>query len=404
MAVSGVEQAFVQKIERDGSPRLHAWIASSGALTGATLLAALRERLPDYMLPAGVSLLPALPLTSTGKIDARALPAPQGRRRLGQRAAPRAQFARTAVAHALAAGAEARRDPSAGQLLRPRRRLPRGAGDPRHDGGAPGPQPLAATDQPASDHRGTGRGAGPAAAAAGRDPAAQQRGGGHAAVPGRLRLRRRAALPDPWPARCTACSTSTCSSPRASSCPRTPQELAERYADSIASRGLAPGWLAGFSVAGVAALEDGARAAGARPAAGRPAAAGHHPPRRRARRHQLLAHAGLAGAPAACGGPEHERPAPRRDVQRPGPGGPGDGPARLPLRRHRRADAAGQVQRPERLGRAVLPHLAPVDPAVADGRGARPARLDVRGGAGRRAGAHDPAVHLARATISGEKS
>ena len=37
--------------------------------------------------------------------------------------------------------------------------------------------------------------------------------------------------------------------------PNTPQELAECYADSIAARGLPSGWLAGFSVAGVAAME-----------------------------------------------------------------------------------------------------------------------------------------------------
>jgi amino acid adenylation domain-containing protein/non-ribosomal peptide synthase protein (TIGR01720 family) len=36
----------------------------------------LRDRLPDYMLPAAVLLLAALPLTPTGKVDRRALPSP----------------------------------------------------------------------------------------------------------------------------------------------------------------------------------------------------------------------------------------------------------------------------------------------------------------------------------------
>ncbi|WP_144007114.1 amino acid adenylation domain-containing protein, partial [Pelomonas sp. KK5] len=47
LALPGVEQAYVEKIERNGSPRLHAWIGGSSTQTSATLLAALRERLPD---------------------------------------------------------------------------------------------------------------------------------------------------------------------------------------------------------------------------------------------------------------------------------------------------------------------------------------------------------------------
>src|SRR5262249_34177134 len=59
----------------DGSVRsLVAYV--TGDATAADLRQALRERLPDYMLPAAFVFLDALPLTGNGKVDRRALPEP----------------------------------------------------------------------------------------------------------------------------------------------------------------------------------------------------------------------------------------------------------------------------------------------------------------------------------------
>ena len=61
-----------------GDKRLVAYVvAAEGAvLEGAELRAALARELPDYMIPSAFIVLDALPVTANGKIDRRALPAP----------------------------------------------------------------------------------------------------------------------------------------------------------------------------------------------------------------------------------------------------------------------------------------------------------------------------------------
>jgi amino acid adenylation domain-containing protein len=76
----GVRQAVVVAREHPaGGLRLAAHaVPRPGAapLSGAELRDWLRDRLPDYMVPAAVLVAESLPLTPTGKVDRRALPAP----------------------------------------------------------------------------------------------------------------------------------------------------------------------------------------------------------------------------------------------------------------------------------------------------------------------------------------
>ncbi|MGD0243441.1 MAG: amino acid adenylation domain-containing protein [Streptosporangiaceae bacterium] len=70
-----VRESFVAA-ERSGSadPRLIGYVAAEA--TPAELIAFVASRLPGYMVPAAVVVLPTLPMTPNGKVDRAALPAP----------------------------------------------------------------------------------------------------------------------------------------------------------------------------------------------------------------------------------------------------------------------------------------------------------------------------------------
>ncbi|EEF26830.1 antibiotic synthetase, putative [Ricinus communis] len=78
-ALPGVGAGLVMADQGPAGARLLAYAvpASGSRLDDAVLKAALAEELPDYMVPAAVTVMPSMPLNANGKIDRKALPRPE---------------------------------------------------------------------------------------------------------------------------------------------------------------------------------------------------------------------------------------------------------------------------------------------------------------------------------------
>ncbi|MGV6939158.1 non-ribosomal peptide synthetase, partial [Paenibacillus sp. CMM36] len=80
LTVDGIQKAIVTAWENeDGDKDLCAYVVASEALNLPDLRSTLQPKLPGYMIPTYVVQLDRFPLTPNGKIDRKALPAPEAR-------------------------------------------------------------------------------------------------------------------------------------------------------------------------------------------------------------------------------------------------------------------------------------------------------------------------------------
>nr|WP_276540155.1 non-ribosomal peptide synthetase [Paenibacillus dendritiformis] len=84
LKIASVQEAVViAREDGDGQPYLCAYIVADKELTAGELRSALSQALPSYMVPSCFVQLEHMPLTSNGKIDRKALPAPDGSMQTG---------------------------------------------------------------------------------------------------------------------------------------------------------------------------------------------------------------------------------------------------------------------------------------------------------------------------------
>ncbi|MDD9937291.1 MAG: amino acid adenylation domain-containing protein [Myxococcales bacterium] len=94
-ALPGVHRGVViVREDTPGDKRLAAYVVGKGAdkPNADALRQAMRDKLPQYMVPSAIMALDALPLTVNGKVDRRALPMPAVERKGGEGEAPEGEL------------------------------------------------------------------------------------------------------------------------------------------------------------------------------------------------------------------------------------------------------------------------------------------------------------------------